>query len=138
MENQKEQELMIKLSMYEQQIKQIHQQLQAVEQAIIDIASIDSGLDELKGSKDQELLAPIGRGIFVKTKLISENLIVDIGDKNFVTKDIDSTKKIIKEQMEKLEKAREQLEKILEEINEEMTKSYIEHQKNHQDEKNSD
>jgi len=127
---EKEQELIIKLSMYEQQIKQTHKQLQAVEQAIIDITSIVSGLDELKGSKDQEILAPIGRGIFVKTKLISEDLIVDIGDKNFVTKDIESTKKIIQEQIEKLEKARIQLEKILDEINEELTKAYMEHQKN--------
>jgi prefoldin alpha subunit len=127
MEN--EQELALKLSMFEQQIKQTHQQLQAVEQAIFDVASISLGLDELVGSKDQEVLAPIGRGIFVKTKLLSEELIVDIGDKNFVTKDIASTKKIIQEQIEKLENARTQLEEILEKINDELTKTYMDYQK---------
>jgi prefoldin alpha subunit len=126
MEN--EQELALRLSMFEQQIKQTHQQLQAVEQAIVDIISIDQGLDELVGSKDKEVLASIGRGIFVKTKLISEELIVDIGDKNFVAKDIASTKKIIQEQVEKLEKARTQLEEILDKINDELTKTYLEYQ----------
>jgi len=127
MENQ--QELMLKLGMFEQQIKQTHQQLQAVEQAIIDINSLNLGLDELKGSKDQEILAPIGRGIFVKTKLLSEDLLVDIGDKNFVTKDIESTKKTIQDQIKKLENARTQLEQMLEDINDELTKVYLEHQK---------
>ncbi len=125
---EKEQELALKLNMFEQQIKQTHQQLQAVEQAIADVTSINLGLDELKGSKDQEILAPIGRGIFVKTKLISEELIVDIGDKNFIAKDIPSTKNIIQEQIEKLEKARTQLEEILDKINDELTETYMEYQ----------
>jgi len=124
-----EQELMLKLNMFEQQIKQTHQQLQAVEQAILDITSINLGLDELKGSKGKEILAPLGKGIFVKTNLLSEELIVDIGDKNFVGKDIESTKKIIQEQLSKLENAREQLEKILDDINEELTETYLKHQK---------
>jgi len=128
MENKSDQEIMVKLGMFEQQIKQTHQQLQAVEQAIVEINSLNIGLDELKGSKDQEILAPIGKGIFVKTKLVSEDLIVDVGNKNFVTKNIEATKKTIQEQIKKLEKARTQLEKMLEEINEELTKVYMEHQ----------
>ena len=125
---EEEQELMLKLSIFEQQMKQIHQQLQAVEQAVLDVNTIKIGLDELKNSKGKEILAPIGRGIFVETKLLSEKLIVDVGGRNFVTKDIESTKNIIQEQTEKLEKTREQLEKMLEEINEELTRTYIEHQ----------
>ena len=116
-----DQELIMKFGMFEQQIKQTHQQLQAVEQAILDVNSILVGLDELKGSEGKEILAPIGRGIFLKTKLISEDLLVDVGEKNFVTKDIGSTKKIIGEQIEKLEQAREELENSLNEINQALT-----------------
>jgi len=128
MEN-KEQELMFQLSMFEQQIQSIHQQIEAVERAIIDLSSLVLGLDDLKGSEGKEVLAPIGRGIFAKTKLISEKLLVDVGGKNLVVKDISSTQNIIKEQVKKLEEAREELNKALEEINKQLTELILSAQK---------
>jgi prefoldin alpha subunit len=73
-------------------------------------------------------LAPIGRGIFVNAKTLSEELIVDIGGKNFVKKSIPDTKKLIKEQLEKLEKAREELNGELDKINQDLTKTMVEAQ----------
>jgi len=128
MEN-KEQELMFQLSMFEQQIQSIHQQIEAVEKAIIELSSLILGLDDLKGSEGKEVLAPIGRGIFAKTKLLSEKLLVDIGGKNLVVKDISSTQSIIQEQVKKLEEAREELNKALEEINKQLTELIINSQK---------
>jgi len=122
MENS-EQELMYKLSMFEQQIQQVQQQMQAVEQAIEEMNFLNKGLDELIGSKDKEILAPIGRGIYAKTKLLSEELIVDVGEKNFVKKSIPDTKRIITEQIEKLGEAQKDLEKTMEEINSDLTKT---------------
>ncbi len=81
MENN-EQELMFKFQMFEQQIRAIQQQLQAVEQAIAEMGSLNLGMDELIGKKDNEILAPVGRGIYAKAKLISEELLVDIGENN--------------------------------------------------------
>jgi prefoldin subunit 5 len=68
-----QQELMFKLSMFEQQIQQLQQQLQAVEQGIVDMNSLSMGLEELKGSKGKEILAPIGRGIFAKARHKKDN-----------------------------------------------------------------
>ena len=45
-----QQELFFKLSMFEQQIQNIQQQLQAVEKAILDLGSLSLDLEELKGS----------------------------------------------------------------------------------------
>lgn len=118
-----EQELMYKLSLFEQQIQQVQQQMQAVEQAIEEMNFLNKGLDELVGSKDKEILAPIGRGIYANAKLLSEELLVDIGDKNFVKKSIPDTKKIISEQIEKLGEAQKDLEKTMEEINQDLTKT---------------
>jgi len=112
-ENQ--QELVFKLSMFEQQIQQLQQQLQAVEQGIVEMNSLDLGLDELVGSKGKEILAPIGRGIFVKTRLLDEKLSVDIGEKKFIKKSIPDTKKIIKEQIKKLEEVKSELTQKMEE-----------------------
>jgi len=126
-----QEELMYKLSMYEQQINQLQQQLEAVEQAIIEMNSLVLGLNELTGSKEKEILAPIGRGIFVKTKLISEDLTVDVGGKNFVKKSIPETKELIKSQIKKLEEIKEELNKNLEEINNELTATFMNAQEEH-------
>ncbi len=124
MENE-QQELMYKLSMYEQQIQQLQQQLEAVEHAIIEITSLDSGLSELTGSKGKEIFAPIGRGIFAKAKLISEDLTVDVGGKNFVKKSIPETKKLIQGQIKKLEFVKNDLQQNLEKINQELTETIM-------------
>ena len=131
-----QEELMYKLSMYEQQINQLQQQLEAVEQAIIEMNSLVLGLNELTGSKEKEILAPIGRGIFVKTKLVSEDLTVDVGGKNFVKKSIPETKELIKSQIKKLEEIKEELNKNLEEINNELTATFMNAQKEHVCDKN--
>jgi len=131
-----QEEVMYKLSMYEQQITQLQQQLEAVEQAIIEMNSLVLGLNELTGSKEKEILAPIGRGIFVKTKLVSEDLTVDVGGKNFVKKSIPETKELIKGQIKKLEEIKEELNKNLEEINNELTATFMNAQKEHVCDKN--
>jgi len=115
-----QQEIMFKLSMFEQQIQQLQQQLQAVEQGIVEMNSLNLGLGELVGSVGKEILAPIGRGIFIKTKLLSEDLTVDIGEKKFVKKTIPETKKLIEEQIGKLKEVKGELEESLEKVSEEL------------------
>ena len=126
--DKEQQELMFKLSMFEQQIQHINQQLQAVENAITDMTSLNLGLGELQGKEGEEILAQIGRGIFVKAKLISEDLTVDVGGKKFVKKSIPDTQKIINDQIKKLEGAREELSKAMEEINKQLTETMMQHQ----------
>lgn len=120
-EQQAQQELQYKLSVFDQHIRQLHQQLELVEKNILDLNSLDFGIDEIKGSVGKEILGQLGRGIFVKANIISEELIVDVGNKNFVKKSITDTKKIIKEQIEKLYQIEKELKDKIEEIDEEMT-----------------
>jgi prefoldin alpha subunit len=117
---QEQQEIMFKLSMFEQQIQQIQQQLQSVEQGIIELNSLNLGLDEMVGKEGKEIFASIGKGIFAKAKLISEDLIVDIGDKNLVKKTIPETQKLVKNQMEKLEEVKKELDNNLESTSNEL------------------
>jgi len=127
MKGNKEQEIAFKFQMFEQQIMAIQQQLQAVEQALVDMASLNLGLDEIKS--DKEILAPIGKGIFAKAKLISEDLTVDIGDKKYVKKSIPKTKELIQEQITKLEEVQENLNQELEKINEDLSKTMGKYEK---------
>ncbi|MGD9276238.1 MAG: prefoldin subunit alpha [Candidatus Pacearchaeota archaeon] len=128
---QNQQEMMFKLQMFEQQLKQIQQQLQAVEQGIVEMSGLNLGLSELVGKKDSEIFAPIGRGIFAKAKLVSEELTVDVGEGNMVKKTIPETKKIIETQIEKLEEAKMDLTKAMNETNEEFMKLIDEAQSAH-------
>ncbi len=120
--NEKKQEILFKLSLFEQQINQMQQQLQSVERGIIDLSSLELELDDLKGSNGKEILAPVGRGIFAKAKLLSEDLIMDVGGKNFVKKTIPETQDIIKGQIKKLEQIKSQLQKNSDEISREAEK----------------
>ena len=122
------QELMFKLQMFDQQIKQLQQQLEAVAQGILEMTTLSSGLDELAGKKGKEIFAPIGRGIFAKAKLESEELNVDVGGGNFVQKSIPETKKIIEVQIKKLEDVKKELESNLEKVGEEFNKVIMEAQ----------
>lgn len=114
------QEFLYKLGMFEKQIEQLSQQLQLIEKSVLDLNSLNFGMDEIKDSVGKEILAQLGKGIFVKTKLISDELVVDVGDKNFVKKSIPETKSIIKEQIEKLNHLKKDLEDKIEEINKEV------------------
>lgn len=121
-----EEELIQRFQVFEQQIMQIQEQLQLVEGGIIELKNLDKGLSELTGKVGEEIMAQIGRGIFVKAKLLSEELLVDVGEKKFVTKTIPETKTILTEQIEKLGEVKEELENQLEEINKDLTKVMME------------
>jgi prefoldin alpha subunit len=114
-------EEILKFQAFEQKINQVQAQLNSVEEGIGELKFLEESLEELKGSKDKEILSPIGRGIFIKSKIISEELLVDVGGKNFVKKDIDSAKEMIKKQVEKLKNIQEELNLSLEKIGEEIT-----------------
>lgn len=124
----KQQEMMYKLQMYDQHMQNLQKQLQAVEQGTKEITQISQGLEDLKGSSGKEILAPIGRGIYAKVKLLSEDLIVDIGEGNMVKKSIDDTKKIISEQVEKLNGVKKELNENMGQIQQELQKMLSEAQ----------
>ncbi len=119
MENQ---EIVFKLGMLEQQ-------LQAVDRGITELESLNLGLDEIKGSKDKEIFAQIGRGIYIKAKIISEELTVNIGENNFVNRDVSETKKLIIDQIKRLKDVEVELEKNIETTNNEFLIIVQEYQK---------
>jgi prefoldin alpha subunit len=131
--DKQQQELIYKLSLFEQQIKLLQQEIEAVDQAIIDATTLNGGLDDLKKAKGRDILAPLGKGIFIKGKIESEDLIVDIGNKNFVKKTIPETQELIKTQIEKLGELKKELDDGLEKVNEELTKTFMEAQGQEED-----
>ena len=123
-----QQELFYKFSMFEKQIRELQQQIEAIENGIVELNSLNFGLDELVGNVGKEIYAPLGKGIFVKAKLDSEELNVDIGKGNLVKKSIPDTKRLIEEQIVKLEKIKAELENNLEEMGKEINDMIIQTQ----------
>ncbi len=124
--DEKQQELFLKLSMFEQQAQQLNNQLQAVENGLAELKSLNLGLDDLKNSEGKEVLSPVGRGIFIKSKIISEELIVDIGGKNLVKKNVSETQILLEEQISKLDRIKADLNENIEEISKEIEKTISE------------
>lgn len=120
MENQSQQEMFLRLSVLEQQMQYLQQQLEAVEKGINQLQTLDLDLNEIQGANGKEILAQIGTGIYVPAKLLSETLTVNIGENNFVKKSVPETKKIIQSQIKKLQETQEELEQHLDSINHEL------------------
>lgn len=114
----------LKLAMVEQEINRLEQQLQLIEQQILEMQSMQKGLGELEGSKEKQLLANLGRNIFIKTEIQDKNLLVDIGNRIFVKKNISETLKLIESQLEKFNEAKNKIMQKMQEIQSE-TESII-------------
>ena len=123
-----QQEVIFRLSMMEQQMNQLQQQLQAVDRGVNELQSLSLGLDEFPGSEGKEILAQIGRGIYAKAKIISEELTVNIGDNNFVTRTIPEAKELLEGQIKKLKEVESDLEKSMEVTNREFMELVQEYQ----------
>ena len=111
-----DQEKLIQLQMIEQEAQQLEQQLQLIEQTFSEMNKLNRCLDELKETKEKKILANIGKGIYIPAEITDKKLIVEVGNKNLVRKSIPETKKIIDEQLEKLNFARNQVIGRIEEL----------------------
>ena len=116
------QEILFKLSMIEQQMQNLYQQLQSVERGMTELETLDVGLDNLKNPEGKEIFAQVGKGIFTKAKIISNEFIVDIGEKNFVKKSVEETKKLLQEQIKKLDEVKNEINVNIEEVSKEAEK----------------
>jgi prefoldin alpha subunit len=132
MENQ---ETIYKLGMMEQQMNQLQQQLQSVMNGIGELESLDLGLDEINKAKDKEIFAQIGKGIYIKSKLISEDLIINVGDSNFVNRTVPEVKELIESQIKKLKEVEKELSDNINSINNEFLLMIQEYQKQEKEEK---
>jgi len=125
-----QQEMIFRLQMMEQQMQQLQQQMEAVAKGIGELESLDAGLDEIPDSIGKEILAQIGKGIYVKAKIISDELTVNIGGNNFVPRKVPEAKKMIREQVKKLKDVEKELGENIETTNSEFMKMIQEYQGN--------
>ncbi len=95
-------EYLLRLAAIEQEMNRLEQQAQIIEQQALEMQILQKGLEEFEKSKEKQMLANLGRNIFVKTEVQDKNLFVDVGNRIFVKKNISETLKIVDEQLAKL------------------------------------
>ena len=109
-------ELIYKISLLQQKAEEIGKQIEAVMKGLQELETIRKTLENLEGKKGKEVLANVGRNIFIKTELKDEELFVDIGNKKIIKKNIKDTVVLINEQMKELSMIREHLEEQMDVI----------------------
>jgi prefoldin alpha subunit len=120
--NEPDKELFFKINMLDKYMQNMQQQIEAVENEINELYLLKKGIEDLENSSGKEAFSSIGKNIFIKTKIISEELLVGIGEKNFVNKSIPETAKIIGNQIEKLKIIKEEILKEINVLNKEAEK----------------
>jgi len=116
------QEILIRLSMLEQQTKQLEEHLRLVEQNILEMQTLSHSLDEIDGNKNDVILSQLANGIFMKSKLEEKKFFVDVGSRIIVKKTASEVKEVVGEQMKKLMNAKNEIYEQLGLLGKEMEK----------------
>lgn len=110
-------ELLIKLSLLEQQANEIAQKIEAVDNQISELESLRLSLIKIEKSQGKEMLAPLGRGIFLRTEIKDEKLFVNVGSRILVKKSFKESAEIIEKQINEIGYVKSHLLRNIEEIN---------------------
>lgn len=106
--------------MMEQESKQLNEQLELIEQHVSEMQKLKEALDELEKTNEKSILANLGKNIYIPAEITDKTLIVEVGKGNFVKKTIPEANKIIIEQLEKLDQAKNQIDAKINELQTEM------------------
>ena len=124
-----DQETIMKIQMMEQESNQLNEQLQMVEQNVNEMLELKSSLDEIDKKENKEILANLGKKIYVPVEIKDKNLIVEVGKGHYVKKTPGETVKVVEGQLDRLMEGKNQLMERLNEIQTEMMKMVEEIQK---------
>ena len=115
-----QQQNIIRINMLSQEAEKLQQHIQAIEQQASELNSVRQSLEEIKDKKTGEILANLGKGIFIKTELKSNDLIVNVGANVFVKKTASEGLEIIDNQLKQLSLGKADISERVEEIQEEV------------------
>ena len=115
-----DQEAIMKIQMMEQETNQLNEQLKMVDQNVVEMNDLKASLDEIDSNENKEIMANLGKRIFIPVDIREKSLIVEVGKGNFVKKSVPDTKKIVDEEGNKLMEAKNQIMGRLDELQNDM------------------
>jgi len=115
-----QQEYLMKLQALEQEANQLGEQAKIIDQQVMELRVLGNNVGKLGEANEEEIFSELGKGIFLKSKLIKSDLLVEVGSKVFVPKTPEEVKKVIEDQVGKLEQVKGEIANKIEEINTEL------------------
>lgn len=102
--NEQFKEKYLELQMLNSQLQQLQQQIQTADAQSAEMAKIAISVEDAKSiEKGQELLVPLGQGIFIKAKAEeNKNVIMSVGADVVVEKSLDDALEVVKRQNDEL------------------------------------
>ena len=112
-----QQEALQRFGQLQQQSKQLQEQLEQINQQIQEFEDLKRSIDNIKNSKNKEMLAPVGKGVFFKSELKDNKLFVGVGSNIVVRREPSKAKDIVEKQIKRMEEVKEDLTSEIEKIN---------------------
>jgi prefoldin alpha subunit len=128
-----QQEYFMQMQMLGQEAEKCEQQMQMIDQQSIELVAVRDSIVSIKESsgkeKETEILANLGKGIFVKADLKEKDLYVNIGKDVIVKKTPDETIKIIDEQTKRMAEGKMAMTERIQQLQIEMNNLLMKAQK---------
>ena len=100
---------LIRLSMLENEAGKIEENIGLINQQIAELEVLKLSLEKLGESKEKEILAPVGKGIFLKSEIKDRELFVNIGCGIVIRKKPKEAAEVVQEQIKQLEEIKRSL-----------------------------
>ena len=113
-------EIVVKINDVYAKLKSLEEKADIIEQQLIELENFSEVLKELDKMDGQDILAPVGKNVFMKTKPVDDKFFVDVGSGIFLRKKSDETKEAVSEQIRKLAEMRIELSAESESANEKL------------------
>lgn len=108
---------MMQIQMLSEEAEKIEQHVQMLDQQANELQEIRKSIEGIKNtSGNQEILANLGKGIFVKAEVKSKELLINIGKETIVKKTPEETIGIIDNQLLRLTEGKQELISRIQEI----------------------
>jgi prefoldin alpha subunit len=103
--------------MLEQQSQELKKQLEMLETQRNEMEALKQSVENIKDAKGQEILASLGKGLFIKSRIEDDKILVNVGEKILVKKNARETVEIISKQTEEMGKISLEIRKSIEDTN---------------------
>jgi prefoldin alpha subunit len=100
----------VQFELLKQQVDAIEKQIGELESRTNELIIVQQSINELKGQKGKDILVPIGSGVFLKGSLVSDTqMLVELGANIVTEKSAKETVEIIENQIQEIDKIKNQM-----------------------------
>jgi len=107
----------MKLTLLEQKSQKLEEELKGIGQQINELALLKEDIKKIKESKEDEMLSGLGKGIFIKTKMLEREFVVNVGSNILLKKSPAQVLELIEEQVKQLSEMKTKVVDEIEETN---------------------